>query len=276
MISGNEWYNSNEVRSYPIQEGYSKLSTSGIVLPEYILVDVRINTLADAVYVRSVVKNDKVVSVGFVSDTGPVACCTVPMASFVPYTNYKLFCVANTDSGYISFGDLRDKPNISCIFNKTAPLDDRCIIKPTVSAVTKLSSYRLNTSVQNATAIFTSEFPFTFSVDTNGYYEVTSPQSYAGIYHWNEFTSQYISSSGNVLTKMNGVWQVNGTPVTVEYWTIVYAGLHPSVMADFIGPCDKVSFRNSCGVPFVRFLGEASAKTDPSQKVINIVLKGSE
>jgi len=92
-FTGQNWLDANAGRSYPLLDGVSQTSTSGFVLPDDVIVDMRL--AAPASYNSTQFYISQVAAYGSglvltisVEGTGPVASVTVPLLGFVPYNVY--------------------------------------------------------------------------------------------------------------------------------------------------------------------------------------------
>jgi len=137
-----DWYNTNNLREYPIDESTTYLDDLNQVLPFNLICDLSIVISSDYTGVRlgSIGVSTAIISIVITSDQGCLMIGTFPRSSTVAYTAIALEAVADNTSGYVVFGDYSGQA-LSMTFSTAAQslLASKAVKRINPPGVTKLT-----------------------------------------------------------------------------------------------------------------------------------------
>jgi len=225
-VSNLQWCNLNELRNYPFEDGVSRTSDSGKVLPDNILVDLNIafpGTLGQEAFVSSIGITANLVSITVCAKDGstftPLAAFSITTDLLVPYSNYELRPMTDGVAGWVSFGT-GIKTTGSWLFSDTTqtkllPKVAWAYVEEGVTGLGKL----------NTADLLTGDIVF----QAGG----------------SQLLIDYISSS-NALAR-----EINGSPVNAIVFSLNTNQYGKSLYELFLGPCDTSPESGTCRKPAI-------------------------
>lgn len=136
--------NNNELRRYPLTEGWPMIMESGDVIPDSLICDLTVTVpvqYRDRVALHSYRVTPAVVSLSLVDSVTGAGLAVLVAGNYVPYRPYAFTPVVPGVSGFAVFGNIgtESTSELSGVFETPVPLDGHAVLPVEAGSITEIN-----------------------------------------------------------------------------------------------------------------------------------------